>query len=92
MNTTIEFNIFELVLAQSFILTGKFIFGPNLPKKMFALQKKKIKFTIFQLAWYQISSQANNYDFLGQICPKKYLQPKTQQLNITIGLSMFELT
>ena len=41
MNTTIEFSIFELVLAQSFTLTGQFIFGPNLPKKGVCTSKEK---------------------------------------------------
>ena len=41
INSAIEFRIFELVLAQSFILTRQFIFGPNLSRKGVCTSKEK---------------------------------------------------
>ena len=42
MDTTIEFNIFELVFVSNSTLNKQFgIFGPNLPKKDIYGQKQK---------------------------------------------------
>ena len=39
-----------------------------------------IEFSIFKLVYSQYSTQRDNFDFLDQICPKRYFQSKTEQV------------
>ena len=75
VNTTIEFYIFKLVKVPNFSLNWQFwFFGPNLPKKGVSGLKGK-KWTppldsAYSNSRYQISAEIDNFNFLGQICPK----------------------
>ena len=87
VSNIIEFRIFELVLVPKFHLKWQFgFFWPDLPKKGFSgLEQKKWQLHIFyiildiQISLVQISAQTDDFNFLDQICPKRYFQSKTEK-------------
>ena len=44
-----------------------------------------------QISLVQNSAQTDNFDFLDQICPKRYFQSKIEKMNITMEFCIFEL-
>ena len=75
-----------------------FIFDQIFPKTVFSgLKHHKWTPHIFYIILHiQIClvgnlAQIDNFDFLDQICPKRYFQSKTEKVNITMKFCIFEL-
>ena len=97
-NSIIEFHIFKLVFVPNFSFNWQFwYFWPDLPKKGFSgLKQKKWAPHIFCIILHiQISLVRNfssdNFDFLDQICQKRYFQSKTEKVDIIIESRIFKL-